>query len=78
MKTLLNLSLLAMTSLLFIACTSSAPVLPDSPSFNQGKKDGCATATGDYMKNSEMFKENSDYQNGWFYGRKHCNPSQAQ
>ena len=78
MKTLLNLSLIAMTSLLFTACTSSAPVLPDSPSFKQGNQDGCSTAKGAYTKNSEMFKGSADYQDGWFYGRKHCNPSQAQ
>ena len=78
MKKLLNFSLIAMTSLLFTACTSSAPVLPDSPSFKQGNKDGCSTAKGEYTKNSEMFKGSADYQDGWFYGRKHCNPSQAQ
>ena len=78
MKTLLNLSLIATTLLLFTACTSSAPTLPDSPSFKQGNKDGCATATGEYTKNSASFKGNADYQDGWYYGRKHCNPSQAQ
>jgi len=77
MKTLLNLSLITITSLLFTACTSSAPVLPDSPSFKQGKQDGCTTATGDYTKDSDTFKIDTDYKNGWFYGRKNCNPSQA-
>ena len=67
--------LIATALLLFTACTSSAPTLPDSPSFNQGNKDGCATASGEYTKNSNAFKRNSDYQNGWFYGRKNCNPS---
>jgi len=78
MKPLLNLSLIAMTPLLFTACTSSAPVLPDSRSFKQGNNDGCTTAKGEYTKNSEMFKGSADYQDGWFYGRKHCNPDQAQ
>jgi hypothetical protein len=63
--------------LLLAACTSSAPTLPDSPSFKQGNKDGCATATGEYTKSSEMFRGNADYQDGWYYGRKHCNPGRA-
>jgi hypothetical protein len=78
MKILLNLSLIATTSLLFTACTSSAPTLPDSPSFKQGNHDGCATAKGEYTKSSEMFRGNADYQDGWYYGRKHCNTSRAQ
>lgn len=64
-------------ALLLTACTSSTPTLPDSPSFKQGNHDGCATAKGEYTKNSSAFKGNSDYQDGWYYGRKHCNPSQS-
>ena len=78
MKTILKTSLVATVSLLFTACTSSAPVLPDTPSFKQGKQDGCTTATGDYTKDGDAFKIDTDYKNGWFYGRKNCNPSQAQ
>lgn len=78
MKKLLKLSLIAASLLLLTACTSSAPALPDSPSFKQGNHDGCATAKGTYTKNSEMFRGSADYQDGWYYGRKHCNPSQAQ
>ena len=67
--------LITSTLFLLTACTSSAPVLPDSASFKQGNKDGCATASGEYTKNSHAFKREADYQNGWFYGRKNCNPS---
>ena len=67
--------LIATTLLLLTACTSSAPALPDSPSFKQGSYDGCATAKGEYTKKSETFRSNADYQNGWFYGRRNCNPS---
>ena len=77
MKKIFNASLIVATLLLLTACTSSEPVLPNSPSFKQGNLDGCATAKGEYTKNSEMFKADADYQDGWFYGRKHCNPAQA-
>ena len=77
MKKLINIILVVGVSLLFTACTSSAPTLPDSPSFKLGEKDGCATASGAYTKNSDSFKMDADYKNGWFYGRKNCNPSQA-
>ena len=63
--------------LLFTGCKGSAPVLPNSPSFKQGNKDGCATAKGSYTKNSKSFKGNADYQDGWFYGRRHCNPARS-
>jgi len=77
MKKLMNIALVAGVSLLFTACTSSTPVLMKSPSFKLGEKDGCATATGEYRKNSDAFKMDADYKNGWYKGRKNCNPSQA-
>lgn len=77
MKKIINIALMISASILFTACTSSAPVLPDTPSFKQGKQDGCTTATGNYTKDSDAFKMDTDYKNGWFYGRKNCNPSQA-
>ncbi len=46
-----------------------------SPSFMQGQQDGCETANGDYTKNSDLFQTNTDYHDGWFYGRQQCNPS---
>jgi hypothetical protein len=79
MKRILNVSLVAAASLLFTACTgSSAPAPVQSPSFKLGVQDGCATASGAYTKNSEAFKNDKDYHEGWFSGRKKCNPSQAQ
>ena len=77
MKRLINLLLVITGLFLFIGCTSSEPSLPDTPSFKQGQKDGCATATGNYVKDHNAFETDRDYQNGWFYGRKSCNPSQA-
>ena len=76
-KKLINVALITGVSFLFTACTSSAPVMVKSPSYTLGEKDGCTTATGDYTKNSEAFKMDGDYKNGWFSGRKNCNPSQA-
>jgi len=75
MRKILNVTLIATVSLLFTACTSStATPMVKSPSFELGEKDGCATATGAYTKNSDSFKIDADYKNGWFYGRKNCNP----
>ena len=77
MKKITTITLITTSLFLFTACTSSAPVLPDTPSFKKGKLDGCSTATGEYTKDSDAFKGDTDYKNGWFYGRKNCNPSQA-
>lgn len=78
MKKMINITLIAAVSLLFTACTSStATPMTKSPSFELGEKDGCATASGAYTKNSDSFKMDADYKNGWFYGRKNCNPAQA-
>lgn len=76
MKKTRTILLAGTTTLLLAACTSSAPNLPDTQDFKQGQKDGCATATGEYTKSSKMFKGSADYQDGWYYGRKHCNPAQ--
>ena len=76
MKILLKISLVLTTIFLITACTSSEPVLPDTPSFKKGNQDGCTTAQGTYTKNSELFRNDADYQDGWFYGRRHCNPAQ--
>lgn len=76
MKKIISIGLISAVSILFTGCTSSAPTLPDSPSFKQGNHDGCATAKGEYTKSSELFRENADYQDGWYYGRKHCHSPQ--
>jgi len=62
--------------LLLAGCTNSSPLVK-SPSFELGEKDGCSTATGRYIKNSDSFKNDKDYADGWFYGRKNCNPVQS-
>lgn len=77
MRKILNAILIAAVSLLFTACTSSKPAVPDTPSFKQGQQDGCNTALGAYTKNSDSFKMDADYKNGWHYGRKNCNPAQS-
>lgn len=59
---------------LFAGCTSSEPRISHTPNFQAGQADGCETAKGNYTKNSESFKQDQEYHNGWFYGRKHCNP----
>ena len=71
----LKLTVLGTVALLLGAC-SSAPII-ESPSFKLGSQDGCATAKGDYAKNSNSFNNDKDYQNGWYAGRKSCNPSQS-
>ena len=76
MKKFNNLLFIAAVSFALLGCTSSEPSLPDTPSFKQGQKDGCATATGEYVKDNEAFEKDKDYHDGWFYGRKNCNPSQ--
>ena len=75
-KTMITVSFVA-SSLLFTACTSSAPAV-QSPSFKAGSQDGCATANGTYTKNSHSFSNDKEYQNGWYAGRKNCNPQSKQ
>jgi len=78
MKRIINTLLVMIAALLFTACTSSSVSAPvNSPSFKLGEKDGCATASGVYTKNSDTFNNDKDYANGWFLGRKNCNPAQA-
>jgi hypothetical protein len=78
MKKIMSVSIIASAAILFTACTgSSVPVVEKSPSFKLGQEDGCATASGTYTKDSNSFKNNQDYYNGWFYGRKNCNPANS-
>lgn len=74
--TLMLISVLG--GLILVGCGNSdavrAPV-SKSPSFLQGQHDGCETAKGEYTKNSDLFRSDEEYQNGWFYGRQQCNPS---
>ncbi len=78
MTKIINVSLIVTVSLLFTACTSSSiPEPVQSPSYKLGVQDGCATANGAYTKNSDSFNNDKEYHDGWFSGRKNCNPSQA-
>ena len=56
----MNTVSLTTASLLFTACTSSAPVV-QSPGFKAGSQDGCATANGTYTKNSASFTNDKEY-----------------
>ncbi|NOR54679.1 MAG: hypothetical protein GQ531_00575 [Sulfurovum sp.] len=38
----------------------------------EGIIDGCTTAKGSYQKDHALFKQNKDYNSGWFLGRSKC------
>ena len=40
--------------------------------YKKGIKDGCTTAKGDYKKSHTLFKNDYDYNKGWFLGRNRC------
>lgn len=40
--------------------------------YQQGIADGCKTSKGYYTKSHILFKNNMDYNNGWFLGRNRC------
>jgi len=79
MKKITTLSLIAASVMLFSACTSSSGIDmgAQSESFQNGAKDGCETAKGIYTKNHNAFNQDTQYHDGWFYGRKKCNPADA-
>lgn len=43
-----------------------------SPLFREGYDAGCATAHGEYTKDSKKFNSEDEYKNGWFAGRSSC------
>lgn len=43
-----------------------------SKGYKKGIKDGCATAKGDYTKSHYRFKNDIDYNDGWFLARNRC------
>ena len=79
MKKITTMSLIAASALLLGACTGSGAVdmSGQSPSFQNGAKAGCDTAKGMYTKDHTAFNNDAEYQNGWFYGRKKCNPADS-
>jgi len=40
--------------------------------YKEGIIDGCSTAKGNYAKSHKQFNNSSDYNNGWFLGRRRC------
>ncbi len=54
------------------APVSSSDLASKTPAFREGYQDGCATAHGDYTKDSKRFNSDSQYQQGWFAGRSGC------
>jgi len=74
-SSIIKYTIIASTLLLSACSQPSIPPLPKSEAFQAGEKDGCSTAQGTYTKDSERFKNDADYHNGWFEGRKVCNPS---
>ena len=44
-----------------------------APAYKKGIKAGCQSAKGNYSKNHYLFKNNNEYNNGWFIGRNRCN-----
>ena len=78
MKKIVTLSLIATSAFFFSACTSSGvDMAKQSPSFQNGATAGCETAKGAYTKDHDAFNSDMEYQEGWFYGRKKCNPADA-
>ncbi|SFZ98687.1 hypothetical protein MNB_SV-5-350 [hydrothermal vent metagenome] len=47
------------------------------PTFHTGMNDGCSTAKGKYMKSSDLYNNDSEYKEGWFYGRRKCQAHRA-
>ena len=68
-----KITILILTGLMFNACASNGGnIHKKSKMFLEGKKDGCTTAKGTYSKQSHHFKTNTDYEKGWFIGRRDC------
>jgi hypothetical protein len=74
MKYIMTSLLFGILTLLLAACSTTTSVV-QNPNYTLGKQDGCATANGEYRKDSNLFKADPDYESGWFAGRKECNPS---
>ena len=40
--------------------------------YQDGIRDGCTTAKGEYKKSHTLFNNDKDYNDGWFMGRNRC------
>jgi len=74
-----SILLTGVAALLLGGCAVSMPGTPeptaaatDTPGYRAGYQDGCATAHGEYKKNSELFQNDKNYYDGWFAGRSAC------
>ena len=77
-KKIVTVSLITTSALFFSACSSSGVNMEkQTASFQNGATAGCETAKGAYTKDSTAWNNGTDYQEGWFYGRKKCNPADA-
>lgn len=45
--------------------------------FHSGMNDGCSTAKGKYIKDSDLYNNDPQYKEGWFHGRRQCQPHRA-
>ena len=80
MSTKTKIILAASSCLLFAACTSNNTgqyykpmnLSNKSKAYVQGANDGCSTAEGHYKKNHHAFNTSSQYNEGWWAGRRNC------
>ena len=78
LKKIVTVSLITASAFFSSACTGSGvDMAKQTPSFQNGATAGCETAKGAYTKDHAAFKADMEYQEGWFYGRKKCNPADA-
>ena len=54
--------------------TETVDLSQKSQMFHSGMNDGCTTAKGKYSKDSTSYNDGSEYKDGWFYGRRKCQP----
>ena len=66
------------SALFFSGCSTPPDPITQTPAYQEGRADGCRTAKGDYTKDHEGFRTDTAYHEGWFAGRKACNPDTAQ
>jgi len=90
MKYLKTITFLTASTLFFTACGEGTRHIPESEggfyysglyfgknfsiTLKRGVEDGCNTSKGTYAKNHTLFKNDKDYNTGWFLGRKRCIP----
>ena len=66
---------ITVAALLLNGCGASPNPMTLTPAYQDGKADGCRTAQGEYTKDHTRFQTDTAYHEGWFAGRKACNPT---